>query len=224
MKLLYTDKEFDKSKSTDKIPCKCYHCGNTFYKMKKYITYELKHKKGEIKFCSNKCKYNFRVTDENINCSNCDVKIVKKSYQIKRNVNNFCSLSCSASYNNKHKKYGTRRSKLELWIEERLTSLHPNLGIHYNRKNTIGSELDIFIPSLNLAIELNGIFHYEPIFGNDKLNQIKENDMYKSKACFDNQIDLCIIDTSFQKYVKPKTSKKYLDIILNIIKERMLTS
>jgi len=138
--------------------------------------------------------------------------------------NNFCSLSCSAIYNNKNKKHGTRRSKLEVWLEKQLILLYPNLDIHFNRKDTIGSELDIYIPSINLAIELNGIFHYEPIFGNDKLNQIQENDISKSKACIDNEIDLCIIDTSGQKYFKPKTSQKYLNIIIKIFKERLLTS
>jgi len=138
--------------------------------------------------------------------------------------NNFYSLSCSAIYNNKNKKHGTRRSKLEVWLEKQLILLYPNLDIHFNRKDTIGSELDIYIPSINLAIELNGIFHYEPIFGNDKLNQIQENDISKSKACIDNEIDLCIIDTSGQKYFKPKTSQKYLNIIIKIFKERLLTS
>ena len=50
--------------------------------------------------------------------------------------------------------------------------------------------------------------------------QIKENDISKSKACHDAKIDLCIIDTSKQTYVKPSTSQKYLDIITTIIKER----
>lgn len=62
----------------------------------------------------------------------------------------------------------------------------------------------------------------QPICGPKKLNQIKKNDISKSKACIDNQIDLCIIDTSQQKYVKESTSKEYLDIIINIINQRSL--
>jgi hypothetical protein len=92
----------------------------------------------------------------------------------------------------------------------------------FNRKEAIGSELDIHIPSLNLAFELNGIFHYEPIYGEDKLQKIEENDISKSKACHDAKIDLCVIDTSGQKYFKPKTSEKYLNIITNIINKRTM--
>jgi len=45
--------------------------------------------------------------------------------------------------------------------------LYPDLVIHFNKKDAINSELDIYIPSLKLAFELNGIFHYEPIFGKE---------------------------------------------------------
>jgi hypothetical protein len=142
--------------------------------------------------------------------------------QLHRSKNHFCSQSCTISYNNKHKTTGNRRSKLEIYLENQLTILYPNLPIDYNLKLAINSELDIYIPSLNLAFELNGIFHYEPIFGINKLDQIRNNDISKSKACIDNRIDLCIIDTSDQKYVKPSTSQKYLDIIIKIINERLI--
>jgi hypothetical protein len=69
---------------------------------------------------------------------------------------------------------------------------------------------------------LNGIFHYEPIYGVNKLDKIQSNDISKSKACFDAKIDLCIIDTSTQSYFKESTSQKYLNIIINIINERLL--
>ena len=77
--------------------------------------------------------------------------------------------------------------------------------------------MDIYIPSLNLAFELNGIFHYEPIFGESKLQQIQNNDQRKFQACLYKNIELCIIDTSHHKYVKPSTSKKYLDIVVYLI-------
>jgi hypothetical protein len=155
-----------------------------------------------------------------INCCNCGNEATKTHRQVNAYTTHFCGKSCAATYKNKHKKHGTKRSKLELWIEEQLALLYPSIEFHFNRKDAINSELDIYIPALNVAFELNGIFHYEPIFGALKLDKTKLNDISKTKACIDKQIDLCIIDISSQKYFKPETSKKYLDIITNIINER----
>lgn len=118
-----------------------------------------------------------------------------------------------------HKKIGIRRSKLEIYLEKRLSFLYPNLKILYNDKAAINSELDIYISSLQLAFELNGIFHYEPIYGNKKLNQTQNNDERKFQACAENGISLCIIDTSQQKHFTEKSSQKYLKIICDIIDE-----
>ena len=217
MKPLYTQEEFETTKGINKLPCECYQCGDTFYRQRKEIKQELTYKRGRIKYCSTECNPQIQSTKQPINCTNCDSEIYRTPRQIKKSNNHFCNKSCSATYNNKHKTHGTRRSKLEKWLEEQLTQLYPDLDIHFNRKDTIGSELDIYIPSLNLAIEINGIFHYKPIYGKDKLSKIQENDISKSNLCRDNNISLCVIDTSAQKYVKPKTSQKYLDVIINLL-------
>jgi hypothetical protein len=223
MKTLYTQEDFNSAKSQDKLPCECYQCNNIFYITKHRIFQSLNpNTRGKSKFCSLECKQKHSIKKQIVNCKNCNIEFEKSQSEIIKSTNHFCSNSCSATYNNKNKTTGYRRSKLEIWLEEELTNLYPKLLIEYNNKTAIGSELDIYIPSLNLAIELNGIFHYEPIYGIDKLNQIKHNDKSKSLSCHEFKIDLCIIDTSQQKYVKPSTSKKYLDIITNIIKERII--
>jgi len=162
------------------------------------------------------------MADKNVEvfCAECNKKFHKKLNQINKTNNNFCSQSCAAIYNNAHKKHGTRRSKLEKYLEEELTKLYPNLEIHFNRKDAINSELDIYIPSLSLAFELNGIFHYEPIYGQDKLASIQNNDNRKFQACLENNIELCIIDTSSQKRFTEKSSNKFLSIITNVIKQK----
>lgn len=216
----FTHIEFEKAKYNTLLKCQCKHCLKDFKISKKRIKDALNpNLTKSADYCSRKCLSNSRINKSICICVNCKITFEKKPSEVTKN--NFCSKSCAATYNNKNKTHGTRRSKLEQWLEEQLTTTFPELEIHYNQKSAISSELDIYIPSLNLAFELNGIFHYEPIYGVNKLNQIKDNDISKSKACHEAKIDLCIIDTSQQTYVKPSTSQKYLDIISNIIKERL---
>lgn len=196
----------------------CTHCNIVFERkrnLKKYTD-------GRKPFCSNKCigYYKSKLGRTIVLCVNCNKEFSKKNKEIKKVKNHFCSQSCAAYYNNAHKIKGNRRSKLELYLEKQLTSLYPNLEIHFNRKDAINSELDIYIPSLKLAFELNGIFHYEPIYGEDTLSKIKNNDNRKFQACIENAITLCIIDTSNQKYFKESTSKKFLYIIIDIINRK----
>ena len=51
MKPLFTEEEIEKAKLTDKLPCECYHCKNTFYRKKN----ELLSGYRPNKFCSLKC-------------------------------------------------------------------------------------------------------------------------------------------------------------------------
>lgn len=155
-----------------------------------------------------------------LQCLNCNISFYRILSAAKKHNKNFCSKSCRATYCNQHKTTGTRRSKLEIYLENQLTLHYPNLEIHYNRKDTINSELDIYIPSLKLAFELNGIFHYEPIYGSDKLDRIQNNDNRKFQACLELGIELCIIDTSNLIHFKSEKADKYLSIIINIIKSK----
>jgi hypothetical protein len=82
--------------------------------------------------------------------------------------------------------------------------------------------LDIYIPSLKLAFELNGIFHYEPIYGKEKLENTQNNDGRKFQACLECGIEFCTIDVSAQKYFKEKTSQIYLDIVTDILNKKLV--
>ncbi|MCK9615779.1 MAG: hypothetical protein M0R48_09835 [Candidatus Omnitrophica bacterium] len=216
---LYTQEEFDKAKSRQRLTLKCRHCGKTFFRPKNKIQVIIK---GNDKtylgdFCSQICRRAFEFPPVYVNCETCDKSFSKKPSQIKKSKHNFCCKSCSCTYSNTHKMKGTRISKLEKWLATKLSSLYPNLEFHFNRKDAINSELDIYIPSFKLAFELNGIFHYEPIYGPEKLDQIQNNDNRKFAACLEQGIELCIIDTSKQKYFKETTSRPFLEIIQNII-------
>lgn len=204
----------------------CMNCGVDYKVTPRKRTQDIYNYKrnGSRYYCSEKCRLesrNFKSVNQT-QCSNCG-KLFYPCHNVKKNAkssNRFCSRSCAVTYNNSHKITGNRRSKLEDWIEEQLSILYPNLEILYNDKTAIKSELDIYIPSLKIAVELNGIFHYEPIFGEDKLKRINENDNNKFHRCYEKGISLCVIDTSQQKYFKPNSSKKYLEIICKIIDEK----
>ncbi len=226
--------DFEKAKSRDLITLQCVVC-NSYFKREKHYVQDFINKKSKKKgnFCSKTCHIkNRNIENEKLglriktNCSFCNKSLIitKSSKYSKRNKSDrkFCNCSCAAKYNNTHKTKGNRRSKLEKWLQKEIKKLYPNLKILFNNKKAINSELDIYIPSLKLAFELNGIFHYEPIFGQEKLNNIKNNDNRKFQACLEKGIELCIIDSSKQKYFKESTSIPFLKIIESIINNKLV--
>lgn len=224
---LFTKEQYKICRYKEKLPLQCKKCKNTFYNTKDLICRVYKNllsggigiiKNGsKCDFCSRNCYAKYKAINNKtyIKCKNCNKNICIKNSLLNKRI--FCSKKCSATYNNKNKKYGNRVSKLEFWLQNQLKIKFPNLLFEFNKKEYIKSELDIYIPSLRLAFELNGIFHYEPIYGKEKLKSIKDNDCRKFQACLENNIELCIINTSNQKHFTEKSSQKYLDIIYNII-------
>ena len=224
MKMLISKDELKTKKCMELIPLECLYCGKTHYRTKNIILRILKGKTVGPKkgcYCSNECKNKSKSTSQKVSCKQCNIEFIKSLSQIKLSKNDFCCKSCAATYNNTHKTFGTRRSKLEVWLELKLNQLYPNLEIQYNKKEIIKSELDIYIPSLKLAIELNGIFHYNPIYGNEKLNKIQLNDNLKQNACLNSKIELVTIDVSKLSYFKESNAMPYLDIITNIISSKL---
>ena len=185
------------------IDVTCLNCSILFQK----LPYEVKRTKGK-NFCSLNCFNQYQRKDRPnniIECKNCNKSFYKRPAEQKKTKNHICSQSCAATYNNKNKTHGTRVSKLEVFLQEELTKKY-SYEFHFNRKDAINSELDVYIPELKLAFELNGIFHYEPIYGPDKLNQIQNNDNRKFQACLEQGIELCVIDTSWINFeVKLRT-------------------
>jgi len=194
----------------------CQHCHKSFSRTKGWTI------KGKYSYhyCSNKCKYQsqFRLVERT--CKTCDKKFLRQPCKIKKTKFSFCSSSCSAIYWNKHKTTGTRRSKIEHYIESNLKKLYPDENIIFNDQKILGLELDIYFPRLKLAFELNGIFHYEPIFGDEKLQKTISHDKQKFKLCRDKKISLCIIDITSQKHFTEKSSQNFLDIITEIVNEK----
>lgn len=169
-----TQEEFDNKQTKDNIKIQCAVCQQIFARLKKNILKNYTHRKSFNEFCSDACKGAQRTKDAHISveCLNCKSIFLKSKGQLRKTQNSFCSSSCT--FNNKNKTHGTRRSKIEIYLEQQLTLLFSNLEIQYSNKQIIGSELDLYIPSLKLAFEIQGIFHYKPIYGQEKLKQIQK--------------------------------------------------
>lgn len=201
------------------VEFKCFRCEQTVSRLKANINHNLRNNRKL--FCTKKCQCSsIKDGRTETKCANCK-KVLYLTNSILK-TNNFCTKSCAAVYNNTHKTHGTRRSKLELWLETKLTIKYFNQEIHFNRKDTINSELDIYFPDIKLAFELNGIYHYEPIHGVNLLSKIQTNDTRKFQACLERGIELCIIDTSHQKIFKEHTGIQFLEIITNIVDQKLL--
>jgi hypothetical protein len=221
---LYFQEHFDSAKDKTHFYLFCDFCYSVFSRKKKVIKDRFIYYGSTNHYCNYKCFCASKpMVEFHFECGNCKKQCSVPACGVKQSKSGFyfCSQSCSATYNNTHKKYGIRRSKLEKWLEEQLTVLYPNLEIHYSRKDAVNSELDIYIPSLKLAFELNGIFHYEPIFGQEQLDKTQNNDGRKFQACLERGIELCILDTSKVTYSTPKNYKQFLDIIINIISTKL---
>ena len=222
-KMLITVNELKDFKSRDSIPFECPICTKTFHRSKNLVQRWLKGTHS-ISYCSHKCK-NKQQTEKGtktVICHNCNNSFIRCISELNKSSKfKFCSRKCSAIYWNSHKTHGYRRSKLEVWLETNLTKSYPNLEIHFNKISTINSELDIYIPSLKLAFELNGIFHYESIYSEEKLKRTQNNDGRKFQACLEKQIELCVINVSKIKYFKEKTSIPIFEIIKTIIDNKL---
>ena len=100
-----------------------------------------------------------------------------------------------------------------------LTAAFPTLTILPNDKTLLGGyELDIAIPELSLAIEWNGIVHFEPIYGETKLNTIQQHDADKMNTANEKGIHLIVVPdlVSTPNYVKEAflTIKKIINGLL----------
>ena len=72
-------------------------------------------------------------------------------------------------------------SKLERYLAFELNKLGYKVELHkeHHLKNQ-ALQIDIFLPTIGVAIEVDGPTHFEPIFGQDKLEKIQKSDRQKT--------------------------------------------
>ncbi len=194
----------------------CENCGTQTTKSNGRYNQSIKN--GWNFFCSIKCRYVFQEKGKEFPCAWCLKTIRKTPAQIRQTKSNvFCTKSCAARYNNRHKHSGTRRSKLECYLEKQLKLNFPNLDFLCNTKKTIGFELDFYFPELKLAVEINGFLHYKPIYGSEKLERIQEIDREKANKCSQLNIKLCVVDVSCEPHLTQKIKEKHWRTIKQLV-------
>lgn len=172
----------------------CFNCSSIFARDTRNFK-----KNAKKTFCSQTCYQVWKTTLNEIECKSCrNIFYIEKS---SRKI--FCTQSCAATYNNKNKKTGYRRSKFEIWLESRLITDFPNENPIFNQVIN-GYELDVFFEKKKIAFEINGVVHYKPIYGLEKYEKIIFNDAQKQKMCNENNISLFQIDISNLKQFSPK--------------------
>ena len=179
--------------------------------------------KGYVRsFCNTKCSGAYNKKVYIYTCAHCATEfnrfISNKDKRKNKSGNVFCNSSCAAKYNNTHKKHGTNRSKFEVWVQSKLN--FPDA--EYNNRSLLGLELDVYIPSINLAIEINGITHYKPIYGKDKYLKTIERDKRKIELCKEKGIALFVLDVSRMNRFTPESGQPYLDMILIRIEKALI--
>src|SRR5574338_722799 len=187
-----------------KLLLKCQLCGKDIWKYQSQLQKNV--------FCGRKCaniyiNTKIRNTPKMYPCTNCGKIISKKPSDFYDRVthkskNPFCSKKCSGTWCTKNKigihseNYHSKlRSQLELFIEQKLEHYFPYVPISFNERLICAPyEFDFWFEDLNLAIEFNGIHHYEPIHGEEQLLTIQSHDEYKRKFCEERNYQLLIID------------------------------
>lgn len=216
-----SDKELQQTKSRSKIPVRCSYCGTIKMRVKKHVLDNIRNKGIKYPCCSSKCGTLLRDTRITISCKQCGTPIFRRQSDLKKYKEVFCTRSCNRTYHNVHKRHGYRRSKIEKFICKHLQKNFKHLEIRKNDRQTIGLELDIFIPALRMAFEINGIFHYEPIFSKTKLQKIQYTDQQKLIQCANNDIELVIINISQVRNFKEQRALQYYQIVHDLVAQNI---
>ena len=222
----YTDSTIESFLKTKEktLRLTCQVCQKNIVKKRRCI--QKNRRRSNYVTCSGSCARLLSPTGRNFvirECPSCSkqVRLSLTAVNKSKSKTVFCSSSCASHHNNLKRPVGLRRSALEIWIESKLVGRYPNVNFHFNRKDAIGSELDIYIPEFKTAFELNGFFHYFRIkknnYGSIILKRTKANDARKVKACNKARINLHVINTSRVGHFTFFKSNRILSKITKII-------
>lgn len=218
MKLLIDESSYNLLQNKDIVLCSCVLCNKEFTRTKKRIQLYLKRSGNNAGYCSRACANKARINHVFLPCEECSKVSKKRAYDVNHNKHVFCSCACHAKYKNKNKKGGINRSAIEIHIESLIRSAFPALNLICNDHTILdGQELDFYFPTLKFAIELNGITHYEPIYGLDRFTRSLDSDKRKMIKCYEKGIELAVIDISAAKTLTKKWKQIYWNEVNSLL-------
>lgn len=114
----------------------------------------------------------------------------------------------------KNKLVKGNRSLAEQLCIDLLRTHFKKLEVLPNDRTAIKRELDIYLPTLRVAIEVDGIFHQRKVFSEEAFEATKRNDLKKDIKCKEVGITLFRI-------ALPEDSRTYYDFLKKDIAERI---
>lgn len=190
----------------------CDTCQKITYKTETEFRYWKTH------YCSKQCQTQRQKLKIQKNCHECNAVI--DIFPSRLREKNFCSKSCVGKYSvyKCRKAKVTKRSRLEIYLENELRLIFPELSIECNYslpENRL--ELDFYFPELNLGIEINGLYHYEPIKGGvSNFERVQKNDSLKEELCMKLGIELISIKT-IESFKDKKATMSHLKTVTDIL-------
>lgn len=116
-------------------------------------------------------------------------------------------------------------SKLEKYLHNKLIA--DNYKVEFHKEQTLVNtklQIDLFVPTMNLAIEVDGPSHFAPVWGDDSLKRNQKYDSKKEGLILGKGWNLIrVIQTKDYSETRAlMVYNKILDIIIN--KKQLLTS
>jgi len=114
-------------------------------------------------------------------------------------------------------------SKLEKFIRDGLTKA--GIKVDYHREGLITNvklQLDLYLPEVGVAIEIDGPSHFYPIWGEDNLRRNQRADLHKTGLLLEKGFIIIRIK-QLQKSVSKKIQRDTLSKILAQIKQIQIT-
>ncbi len=193
-----------------------------------YARRKAKRDRGLMTYCGIDCRFAGQGKLKNpltkCSCKECGKEVLRSAKDIRRVSNSFCNASCSVTYTNKRQRKGRSRSKIEIYLEDKLSTEFSFLNFKFNDRTAIGLELDIYLPDLKMAFEVNGIFHYLPIFGLKPFEETEERDKRRREMCNYMGISLTEIDISKMGKFTFKSAFPIFEIIAEQITSKLLSA